>query len=140
MKLLLAILILIWFSLFNTSCKKDKNVNPPTVNSSLQYNWNFIKEINKGSAGGAIFVDTIKGLPGDYYNFRADGKLITRMNVRLDTFDYNLLQTNNQVVISKPYNRRDTFEIQVLNNTNLQLFNKYVSGTQISERTIFLTR
>ncbi len=140
MKLLLAATAIILFSIFSTSCNKDSVNTSQASFSTIQYNWTFVKEIDKGTGGGAIYVDTIKGVPGDYYNFMTNGKLATKVNLRMDTFNYNLIQLNKQVVITGTYSRPDTFDIQVINNTNLQLFNKYTSGSQITQRTIFLTR
>lgn len=139
MKILLSATAILFISIFAVSCDKEKD-GSDSVNARIQHQWTFVKEVDKGSGGGTAYIDTLNGVPGDYYDFRTNQKLIITRTLIKDTFDYQLINNNSQVVKSNLYSRPDTFDIQVLTNTTLQLYNKVVSGPQIAERTVYLSR
>ncbi len=121
-RILFLIIITLSSLLFIISCnKKDKTTPVVTTIEKLQHKWNFNTETDNDYFSGANHVTTLNGNPGDYLDFRTDGKAYSRFQSSDDTVTYSLLGTNKIII-----DNLDTLDIQNLTDTNLKLYFKYV--------------
>jgi|SRR5471030_1798751 len=84
------------------SCKKSGDTGPVT----LVAKWNLVNDST--ASGGALPVPLAKtnyvGVPGDYFDFRADGKLYIEEGARYDTLAYNTTSGDSVVINNFNYN------------------------------------
>ena len=107
-----------------TSCGKDEPAAKTTL-QKLQAKWTFQKEYYHDNYSGVDYRDTTYGVATDYADFRTDGKVYFKVGTYLDTAGYSLIGDTKVVTMyggSTPYN--DTALIQVLNDTQLQVYAK----------------
>src|SRR5688572_13746046 len=82
-----------------TACKKDDPVTPElTTLQKLQAKWNYERMTDHIFIGGMSLRDTVVADPGDYADFRTDGKVYSRMDNMFDTIPYSLLGTNKLIL------------------------------------------
>ena len=121
-----------------SSCKKDSTESQTTL-QKIQHRWVFQREVDKGTGTGAQYIDTVKGITGDYYDFQADYRLFRRRQGIADTINYSVAG-DSKIIFSSLFSLPDTFDIQVLDNNNFQFNSSVSSGGFVNEATIFLTR
>jgi hypothetical protein len=84
------------------SCKKSGDAGPVT----LVAKWSLVNDST--AFGGALASPLIKknyvGVPGDYFDFRADGKLYIKEGAKYDTLAYNMNMTAGDSVIINNFN------------------------------------
>lgn len=86
MKRFLIILITL-ISLELVSCKKDAAV-------SIMGKWNLVSDAITSGIGPNVKTYSYTGVPGDYFDFRTDGKLYIKEAANLDTLSYTFLPDN----------------------------------------------
>lgn len=91
MKRLFIILITL-ISLELVSCKKEAAV-------SIMGTWNLVSDAVTSGIGLNVKTYSYTGVPGDYFDFRTDGKLYIKEGFNSDTLNYTLLP-DNKITIS----------------------------------------
>lgn len=134
LKLLIAVCVA---GIFFSSCKKKDSTVFQTTLQKLQYKWTFDKEYYHDVYPGTDFRDTTLGVAGDYFDFRTDNKAYLKVGPYMDTSAYYLL--GDTKIVFSTFN--DTIDIQVLNGTNLQMYNRSdYAPSSYDETTDFLHR
>src|SRR5476649_2744188 len=84
------------------SCKKSGESGPVT----LVAKWNLVNDST--ASGGALASPLTKtnyvGVPGDYFDFRADGKLYIKEGAKYDTLTYNTTSGDSVIINNFNYN------------------------------------
>ncbi len=116
-KLFLFVIVAATGSVLISSCKKSDPV-------SIVGKWNLVNQISCSSG----VCDTLPPTAGDYAEFTSGGLLISgNNNVPTDTINYSV--SNSNLYISYPSAGSDTFHINTLTNSSLQLFRDYGTST-----------
>jgi hypothetical protein len=89
----LSIAVFVFFLL--TGCKKDDNKNHATT---LVTKWNLVTDYTANHLGQ---INTYAGVPGDYFDFRSDGKCYTKEGGQYDTLSY--AKTSDTTINIKPF-------------------------------------
>jgi len=106
---------------FLVSCKKDDDNGGGS--SSIQGKWNINRVYYEEKSGGVLDSASFAAAPGDYIDFRNDGKAYVRFSdpfsgePEFDTTGYALLGTNKFIVIDDSGN--DTLDIFELTASSL---------------------
>jgi hypothetical protein len=133
---LLAALVLI---LFSYGCKKDED-KPATVKEKVVGKWTFEK---------IDYVDFINGerdeysepaLPGDYFDFRSDGKMTVHIDGDEDEGTWSLVNDNKIQLSATDITDQITLDIKTLTNSNLVLYGKETDGSNYFEYTLYLKK
>src|SRR5438477_5551885 len=93
MKTILIIFLLTFACLELTSCKKDTAV-------TILGTWNIINDSKTFGIGPNIQYQNYIGVPGDHFDFRADGNLYIKEGVNLDTLSYTIYPDNKITIAS----------------------------------------
>lgn len=96
MKNLIRIIIIGSFIAFLNACKKDNNGG----NNQITGKWNIVKDSTYVGVGTSNHLVVYNGQPGDYFDFRTNGKVYTKEGAVLDTLSYTV-KTPGQIIISK---------------------------------------
>ena len=92
--LLIAIFVFFWLA----SCKKSGDTGQVTLIAK----WHLVNDST--AYGGALAAPLTKtnyiGLPDDYFDFRADGKLYIKEGAKYDTLAYNNTAAGDSVIIN----------------------------------------
>ncbi|MEO5942194.1 MAG: hypothetical protein ABIP30_02430 [Ferruginibacter sp.] len=138
-KLLLVISVITLSTILFSACKKSDNSQGAT-NGSVQAKWSLDKDISDDYYLNVHNRDTTYGLSTDYIDFRADGKVYSKVDVSLDTSNYQVL-SNNKIVLGGPNPLdKDTFDIQTLTSSQFVLHSKQFSGADYYEETVYLKK
>ncbi len=124
-----------------TACNKSDPA--PTTLQRLQAKWNFQKEYYHDVYSGVESRDTTYANPGDYSDFRTDGKIYSKYGTSYDTTSYSLLG-DNKIVTTYSYggfSYNDTASILVLNDNQFQVYSKtFDPAPDYYEYTDFFTK
>ena len=123
------------------ACKKSDPA--PTTLQRLQAKWTYQKDYYHQNYGGVDYRDTTYASPGDYSDFRTDGKVYSKYGTSYDTSGYSLLGDTKIITsytyLGVPY--YDTATIVVLNDTQLQVYSKvFDPAPDYYEYTDFFTK
>jgi len=119
-----------------TGCSKEDNSNE-TLQQRIQGEWNFQKateHTHNNLFNPADTYNTINGATGDYFDFRNDGKLYSKIHGYPDTIQFAVLNETQFLYDS------DTATVLLINDN---AFNFYVKGyfaTGYYEYTNYLVR
>ncbi len=137
MKFLKLIILIIISTTVMVACKKDKAQR--TTLERMQGQWKFQKEIYNESHSGVFYSDTAYGLPGDYIDFRTNGKIHFKFGNFIDSANYILINESSFVTYKGP--DRDTASIILLTDNQFQYRSiKFDPAPDFHEFTDFLTR
>jgi hypothetical protein len=127
------LLLLIASVALSTACKKkDVEKTPAEKVAGL---WNFNSLVFNEYYSNANHITTTNGISGDYVDFRADGKVYSRMAGQKDTVAYSVVSAATLKVDGLDY------EIKALTDNQLVIYNKtVVSSTIYDEGTLNLSR
>ena len=118
------------------ACKKS-DVTPVTPQSRIQAKWTHASTAALYYYNGASNTFNFVGQPGEYFDFRGDGKVYFYMGGSYDTTTYGMIN-DNQVWMNA---NTDIYDIKVLTSTDLQLYRKeVVSPIEYNENTINLKK
>jgi len=118
------------------ACKKTET-SANTNQQKMIGKWTFQQVIANDFYSGASHVTTYPGDPGDYFDFRADGKVYFRAWGSYDTSTYTMI--NETQVRMDP--GADTSDIILLTNSAMQLYQKQVYAPgDYSESTLYLQK
>jgi len=120
------------------ACKKSDTTAIATTNQQkILGKWTFQQVVVNDVYSGTSNITTYPGDPGDYVDFRADGKAYVRVWSSYDTSTYTFI--NDTKVRMDPGG--DTSDIVVLTSTALHLYQKQVFAPgDYSESTIYLRK
>lgn len=84
------------------SCKKSNYIGPVT----LVGKWKLINDSTAydGALASPLIKKNYVGIPGDYFDFRTDGKLYIKEGAKYDTLAYNMNMTAGDSVIINNFN------------------------------------
>ena len=119
------------------ACKKESTAKQPTTQDKLLGKWNLISvDINDYFSGVAHpYIYTYA--PGDYMDFRNDGKLYGRFIGAYDTVAYAII-SDSKIWIDTP---ADVYDIKSMTAKDMQLYTKTIYNvTDYSESTVKLNR
>lgn len=120
------------------SCTGDDA--PQTTMQKIQARWTYEKDISYDLFFGTGHWDTTYADPGDYMDFRTDGKMYRLYDSERDTSVYSLIG-NNKIVFTYTWGSSDTFDIHMLNDHQFQLYvYQYIGPGDTHEHTVYLTR
>jgi hypothetical protein len=111
--LLFTAIILPW-----VSCKKESTPNNPQ--DKIIGKWKLLSTVTNDFYAGSPHITTYIGTAADYADFRTDGKVYTFITSNYDTAAYAKI-SNTKMWID---NTSDTFDIQILTDTDLKLYRK----------------
>lgn len=133
MKSITIILTLFVGVILFAACKKDSAQK--SVTEQVQGTWSFNKLISTVYGVGATS-DTIYGLPGDYVEFRNDGRAYSQISASRDTANYQIIGTSQMVFDG------DTFSIRTLTENNFTLYSRTqnVGVGGYAESSVYLNR
>ena len=85
------IVLFVFFCL--ASCKKSGDSGPVTLTAK----WRLV---NDSAAFGEAYITKTNyvGVPGDYFDFRADGKLYIKEGAKYDTLAYNMVAGDSVII------------------------------------------
>jgi hypothetical protein len=117
--LLIALLV---FSCF-ASCKKSGDSGPVT----LVGKWSLVNDST--AYGGPLALPLTKtnyvGVPGDYFDFRTDGKLYIKEGSKYDTLAYNTASGDSVIINAFNYNKNPSI-IKPLTANNATISNTFI--------------
>ena len=125
------------FIVFLAACKK--NNDNKNNSASIIGKWSKVNEIDWYSSltGTSLEKDTTVAQPGEYADFRNDGKVYGYYwdftGFERDTATYTVNGTTLYLDYGGGADGRDTFQIQTLTSNKLMLYQKYNDGTYIDE-------
>ena len=125
-----------------TSCNKNKDTAEIKTESQLVGKWYLKKWVSNDVSGTGSRPGTGSYDAGDYLQFEPGGKLTARVDRRLSTAAWQLLDNNKKLwIISTVLDTPDDgYLIKTLTGSNLVLYAKEGSGTSYSEMTIYLEK
>ena len=120
-----------------TACKKESSTKVQTTQEKMLGKWNLVSELTNDFYGGSSHLHTYPFSPGDYVEFKNDGKYIEFKSGSSSTYDYGMVN-DSQVWLLYPGN---VYDLKSFTTTALQLYHKEVfSPTEYHESTLSLTR
>jgi len=131
--------LLIWIFFFSclASCKKSGNAGPAT----LVAKWNLVNDST--ADGGPLASPLIKtnyvGVPGDYFDFRADGRLYIKEGSRYDTLAYHTRAGDSVVINNFNYNNYPSV-IKPLTPHNATVYSRFMVFEIYNFRVVNLKR
>ena len=99
MKSLVSICLIIVFTFQLCSCNKDAVTNNGGTNTIIN-KWHVVSDAEFVGVGLGNHLANYTGLPGDYFDFRANGKLYIKEGAVLDTLNYNLISDTLIAIVS----------------------------------------
>jgi hypothetical protein len=106
------------------SCKKSGESGPVT----LVAKWSLVNDST--AYGGALASPLTKtnyvGVPGDYFDFRADGKLYIKEGSKYDTLAYNNTTSGDSVIINAFNYNQNPSVIKPLTANNATIYNTFM--------------
>lgn len=128
---------LILLSVCFIACKKETTTKVQATQEKLLGKWNLVSELTNDYYGGTSHLYTLLYSPGDYVEFRNDGKYIAFTSGSSSTIDYGIVN-DSQVWLVFPGN---VYNLKSFTATGMQLYHKEVfSPTEYSESTLSLTK
>ena len=119
------------------SCKKESTMlTPKSTQEKLLGKWNMISEVDNDYYGGSSHITTYNFLPGDYIEFRSDGRATTYNSGSTFTYDYGVINES-KIWMGLP---NYIYDLKVFTETDLQLYRKNVTGADYYESTTNLKR
>ena len=120
------------------SCKKESTAPiSKSTQDKIAGKWKLQSSIANDFYAGTSHITTYTGTAADYVDFRNDGKVYSFVSASYDTSAYGII-SNTKMWID---NSSDTFDIQILTDTNLKLYRKEIyNPTDYYETTISFTR
>lgn len=136
-KTTLAALLLTAALLPCVSCKKE-SAGPitKTTQEKLLGKWNWVSAVSNDYYGGMPHITTLNYLPGDYMEFKSDGTVISFQSGSTSTFTYSIIDGTKIWMVFPNY----IYYLQVLTESELQLYIKIVTGSDYYESTLNLKR
>ncbi len=114
-----------------SACKKSGSNT--TVQQKIVNKWGVESIVNNYYYSGSTQTNTTAGASGDYFDFRSNNMVYSKVGASLDTTTYSIL--NDQSVKIDV----DTFQIKTLTDNSFVLYNKTVfSPTSYDETTLSL--
>ena len=128
--------IILLLSMGFMACKKD-DAKSKTTQEKLSGKWNFVSTISNHFYGGSSHFTNTTGAPGEYVDFRNDGKIYSYIIGAYDTVAYGII-TESKIWID---NSNNTFDLKVFTDADLQLYDKeIINPSDYDEATINLKR
>jgi len=120
------------------ACKKtDSPAAGGTTQQKILGKWKFQNVVVNDFYSGSSHVSNYPGDPGDYFDFRADGKVYLLAWGSYDTSTYKIINETQLTIDAAG----DTSDIKVINSVALQLYQKDVFAPgDYSESTIYLSK
>lgn len=118
------------------ACKKENATVSNTNIQKLTGKWDMVSEVTNDYYSGAPHMSTYHFQPGDYSEFKIDGKYYSYNSGSSFTSDYGFI---NESTIWIGFTD-NLFAIKVLTDTDLQLHKKTVSGADYHESTLNLKK
>jgi hypothetical protein len=128
------VLLLLSITIFSACKKKDVE---KTTTEKITGSWKFVSAAYNYFNGTTSSPSSNNGIAGDYYDFRADGKVYLQEGGVKDTVAYSILSDN------KIKFDGDDFDVKVLTDNQFVLYNKYVypnAPTKYDETTYNLSK
>ena len=120
-----------------SACKKD---DEKSTADKMQGRWTYEMTTSETTVGSLTILDTTFAAPNDYYDFRGDNNLYSRVNGVEDTTVYSLLPSSEVVLYDFSMSGNDTFNINTLNNNQFILSRSYQFGGDQSETKTYLRK
>lgn len=121
-----------------SSCDKENKKDETTL-QKVQHRWTFEKEIVRSVSAGGQVLDTLKGLPGDFYDFQTSNDLIRKRIGYQETLQYAVSGTD-KIIFSSQFSVPDTLTITLLTDKKFQLVSSLKSAGTLNEGTVYLVR
>ena len=129
--------ILLLLSVGFTACKKESSTKVQTTQEKMLGKWNLVSELTNDFYGSSSHLHTYLFSPGDYVEFKNDGKYIEFKSGSSSTYDYGMVN-DSQLWLLYPGN---VYDLKSFTTTALQLYHKEIfSPTEYHESTLSLTR
>lgn len=106
----------------------------------MQGRWTYDMTTSETTVGSLTILDTTFAAPNDYYDFRGDNNLYSRVNGVEDTTVYSLLASSQVVLYDFSMTGNDTFNINTLNSNQFVLSRSYEFGGDQSETKTYLRK
>ena len=126
---LISIVLLISMSFI--ACKKESTTLPNPNIQKLIGKWNTVSEVTNDYYSGSSHITTYNYPAGDYSEFKIGGKFYSYSSGSTVDADYGFINASN-IWIGLPSN---LLEIKILTATDLQLYQKTISGADYTEVT-----
>ena len=132
----LTAVILITVILLGISCKKDSPSQTKTTQEKLLGKWNLISGVDNDYYSGSSHITTTTFLPGDYMEFKSDGTASNHQSGSVFTYDYGIVN-DSKIWIGLP---DQFYDLKILTETDLQFYQKNISGADYYESTTTLKK
>jgi len=116
-----------------TACKKTDTAATTTAQKVLG-KWTFVSKLTREKFQGTWKSYNITGQPGDYADFRTDGKLYSYANTEYDTSSYAIISDK-----LLKFNK-DTFQINTLTTNSFVIYQSDFATKDSSDVTTTLKR
>lgn len=127
------ICVVILFSMGIIACKKESTTQTKTTQEKILGKWNLQSTAMNDYYNGTSHPDTIYFLPGEYIEFRADGKAYGYNSGSFDTSVYGITNDSKIWIDDPGY----IFDILTLTDADLKIYRKEIySATEYSEATV----
>lgn len=141
-KLIIALTVVMLIIFIVQGCKKSDDttaVVPLTTLQKLQAKWQIQSILENDHYSGADHVRNSTGGPGDYLDFRTDGKLYLSVFGFKDTIPYTL--SGDTKIILSAGSATTNLDIKTLTSNSLILYNKELyPPSDYYEETVTLTK
>ncbi len=125
------IIVTLFISMSFIACKKESATVPNPNIQKLIGKWNTVSEVTNDYYSGASHITTYNFPAGDYSEFKIGGKFYSYSSGSTFDADYGFINASN-IWIGFTNNLR---EIKILTSTDLQLYQKTISGADYTEVT-----
>ena len=128
---------LLLISLSFMACKKESPATQvKTTQEKLLGKWNLVSEVTNDYYGGSSHLTTYNFQPGDYTEFKNDGKFTEYKSGTFDTYDYGIIDDSKIWMLLT----NNIYELKILTASDLQLYKKEISGTDYYESTLTMKK
>jgi hypothetical protein len=104
MKIKRSLVIIVFLTLGLYACKKDES------KPSIIGKWNVVSDSTYVGAAVNNHLVAYNGMPGDYFNFNANGSVYTKEGASLNILPYKLVSDTTIDIQSFAYNTNGTFQ------------------------------
>ena len=104
------------------SCKKSSDVSPV----ALVAKWNLVNDstVFGGPLAAPLTNKNYVGVPGDYFDFRANGKVYIKEGTKYDTLAYNMATGDSVIINNFNYNNYPSV-IKPLTSHNASIYSTF---------------
>jgi hypothetical protein len=131
-KILTSVLLLSFLFTFVASCKKDDKPKP--TSERVLGKWSIQSLTENDHYSGQDHISVTPGDPGDFVDFRSDGKVYSNVTGYPDTSSYTVV-SDTRITIDT-----DGYDIKTLTDNSFVLYSKDTYGSDYFEATISLKR